>query len=176
MAARKPAFAVVRTKQITLPVLRIKKNEERFVEIKTPMTLGKKIDDKKDPATIMQAVDLETGELGIVVCSTILRKELAANYPDDSYVGRCFAILLTVLPGKEYNGVTLSEIEKPASVPTFDPAAAAVQRAAEVAAGVDDGAADEVEPTAEEIAAASATVANAAPLGTAVRQVSGKRR
>jgi hypothetical protein len=106
-------FQVKRLKQVTLPVLKIEKNTTRYFFFKGPMSLGKKLDDQKEPATIMHAVDLETGEEGLIICPAIMVKELHEAYPKDGYVGKCFELTLTRVPDKRYNLVSLCEIADP---------------------------------------------------------------
>lgn len=138
------AFVKKVLKQVTLPVLKLKKNVERFFMFTGPMKTGKKIDDQMGPAEVLPATDLETGEIGLIIVPTVMQKELMENYPEHAYVGKCFAILLTNVPGKRYNLVTMAEIAPPDEIPTFDPAAKAAQDAAQ--AGQPD-----VEPDAESV-------------------------
>lgn len=98
---------------VTLPVLKMKKNEERFFLILAAMFEGKKIDDQKGPATLTRAVDLESGEYGVLICPTVMSKELSENYPNGGYVGKAFSVVLSNVPEKRYNIVTLSEVALP---------------------------------------------------------------
>ena len=101
-------------KNVTLPVLKLTADGlPRYFHIKGPMHLGKKIDDQKEAATICTAVDCETGEFGQIVCPTVMQKELRENYQGESYVGKFFEVVLTRVPEKKYNIVTLTEIADP---------------------------------------------------------------
>lgn len=101
-------------KNVTLPVLKLKADgQPRYFHIKGPMHLGKKVDDQKEPATLAQAIDCETGELGVIVCPTVMQKELNESYPGNGYVGKFFELVLTRVPEKSYNIVTLTEIADP---------------------------------------------------------------
>jgi len=102
-----------RVKTVTLPVLKLVPGKLRYLKILSPITIGKAIDDKKEPAHICTAVDLESYEIGIVVCPLIMRKELSENYAGDGYVNKCFEIVVTRAPGKAYNHVTLIEVAEP---------------------------------------------------------------
>ena len=99
-------------RQVTLPVFKIEKNKERFFYIATPMELGKAIDDKEAPQMCV-AVDLETGEEGRIIVPAVMKKELEEQYPSEAYVGRCFSVVLTRVPEKRYNIVSLSEVAAP---------------------------------------------------------------
>ena len=108
-----PAFVPVIKRHVTLPVLKLEKNVERYFRFTAPMHLGKKIDDAKDAATLMNATDLATGEVGQIVVPAVLQKELDEGYPSAAYVGKCFAVKLTRVPEKRYNLISLIEIEDP---------------------------------------------------------------
>jgi hypothetical protein len=47
-------------RSVTLPVLKMTEGVERFFKFVSEMYLGKQIDDKKEPATLAQVIDLET--------------------------------------------------------------------------------------------------------------------
>jgi hypothetical protein len=101
-------------KNVTLPVLKLKADGlARYFKITGPMHLGKKIDDQKEAATICTAIDCETGEVGQIVCPTVMQKELRESYQGESYVGKFFEVVLTRVPEKKYNIVTLTEIADP---------------------------------------------------------------
>jgi hypothetical protein len=108
------AYAFKKIRAVTMPVLKIKKGVEYFLKLTTPMALGKEIKGSNmGPATVCQAVNLETAELGQVICPYVLVKELHEAYPGDAYVGKCFSLVLTPVPGKRYNAVQLSEVGDP---------------------------------------------------------------
>lgn len=153
MATIKPAIQKI--KQVTLPVHKLRKGVEYYFKITGPMHVGKKIDDKKEPATIFEAIDCETGELGIVVTTTILRKELNENYPGDSYVGKFFSVSVNPIPGKDYNGVSLAEIA--------DPTEALAEAAAERKRRAEAKAASEAAGDGEAPASPNGSAAAAAP-------------
>lgn len=74
---------------------------------------GKKLEDQKEPATLLHSVDMETGEEGYVLAATILVNELNENYPNASYVGKGFEIIITRDAAKKYNHVALCEVALP---------------------------------------------------------------
>jgi selenophosphate synthase len=102
-----------RLRAVTLPVLKLEKNTTRYLALLTPMYLGEKLDDSKEAATLIKAVDMETGEFGLIVAPTVLQSELTRNYTNDSYVGKGFEVTVTRQQGKDYNHVTLIEVGIP---------------------------------------------------------------
>lgn len=100
-------------RQVTLPVLKLEKGKPRYLFVLAPMTVGKKIDDQKEAATVMHAVDMESGEEGLVIVPTVMQKELNESYPNGSYVRKGFEVILTRVPEKRYNIVSICEVAPP---------------------------------------------------------------
>jgi hypothetical protein len=103
-------------KSVTLPVHKLKPGEERYFQFVSIMHIGKDTGQvmngkKMEPATIADVIDLETGEMGVLICATVLHKELIDQYPNDSYVGLAFAITVIKVPEKKYNLYSIQEIE-----------------------------------------------------------------
>jgi hypothetical protein len=103
-------------KALTLPVLKLKPGEEVYVQFTDHMHIskdtGQSMNGKKmEPATIANVIDLTTGEMHVLICATVMNKEIHENYPDGSYVGKSFAITLIRVPEKKYNLYTILEIE-----------------------------------------------------------------
>lgn len=103
-------------KNVTLPVHKLKPGEERYFQFVNAMHVGKDTGQimngkKMEPATIADVIDLQTGELGVLICATVLYKEITEQYPDDDYVGKAFAITMTKVPEKKYNLYSILEIE-----------------------------------------------------------------
>lgn len=108
-------------KAVTLPVLKLELNETRYIAILGAMHEGKKIDDKKEPATLAHAVDMRTGEEGLLICATVLKKELQENYPGEDYVGKGFEITKHRDPEKKYNVFSIAEVSIPEEIaPSID--------------------------------------------------------
>lgn len=111
----RPAFKRVKT--VTQQVLTLRAGASRFFYFRSPMYAGKKIDDSKGAATLVDVVDMETGEYGVHVVSTIEKRELAETYPGDSYVNRGFEIAITrvkeTAAGNKCNIVSISEVSVP---------------------------------------------------------------
>jgi len=125
MAAIKTNPAFKKVKAVTLPVLKIEKGVARYFKFLGPLHAGKKIDDQKEAATLLHSVDLETGEEGLVIAPAIMVTELRAAYPSDAYVGKCFEIVLTRVPEKRYNIVSITEVAEPEKTSDEDKAAVA---------------------------------------------------
>lgn len=114
MATQPTKFTPKVLRNVTLPVLKLTADgKPRYFKLTGPMHLGKKIDDQKEAATICNATDCETGEVGQIVCPTIFQKELNEQYPKDAYVDKFFEVILTRVPEKKYNIVGLTEIADP---------------------------------------------------------------
>jgi len=112
-------FKVTKVRQVTLAVHKIIKNTERYFLICTPIHEGKQIDDSKRPAMLCEAIDLESGELGLLISPTVMTKEMFEQYPKDGYVGRCFSISFTLgktAAGNTVNIPSIAEIADPREV------------------------------------------------------------
>jgi hypothetical protein len=104
-------------KSVTLPVIKLATGVERYLMFTGPMhqskDTGQVMNGKKmDPATVAEVMDLQTGEVGVLICATVLQTEISEGYPDAGYVGRAFAITMTKVPEKKYNLYSILEIEK----------------------------------------------------------------
>jgi len=111
-----------RKKLLTRPVLKMEQDKPRYIKIEKAMFIGKDIkarnadpdEKKKEPATIIDAINLETGEPVQIVANAVLKSVLTEEYPNDGYVGKCFAITkMGRQPGKQYNPFHIEEIEDP---------------------------------------------------------------
>ena len=113
------------TRDVTLPLLKIKVGESYFVTLLAPMFLGKEIAAKatvdaatgevksvaRQPAYLVHALNLKTGGKVQFICSTVLRKQLDEEYPDQSYVGKSFRFSIEKIDGKNYNVPQIAEIQ-----------------------------------------------------------------
>ncbi len=152
-----PQFRIKR--HVTLAVLKIKANAgPRYFKFAGAMHKGKKIDDQKEAATLIEATDLVTGEHGVIIVPTVLQKDLEEHYPGGSYAGKSFQIVITRVPEKRYNHVSFAELEDAPEPPAFDAAAAAAMAAQHADEGEGEGEgegesgpdADEAESAAQE--------------------------
>ena len=118
------AFEPKVKKLVTIPMLKLVVNEPRYIKVTSPMFIGKEIksrraaateEKKREPATLVNAVNLEDGSECQVICSAVVKGVFEDNYPDNTYVGKCFSLVkLERKEGKDYNGFKVSEIEDPA--------------------------------------------------------------
>ena len=113
---KNPKFQRIRA--VTLPVLKLEKNTTRYLALLTPMYLGEKLDDSKEAATLIKALDMESGEFGLIVTPTVMQSELSRNYADHAYVGKGFEVTVTRQQGKDYNHVTMIEVGIPGELET----------------------------------------------------------
>lgn len=123
-------FKVVR--RVSMGLLKFAKGVPRYIFVTSPMYLGKQVDSKKAAATLLQGVDMETGEEGLVICPTVMRNELFEAYGRDGYVRKGFEIIVTRVADVKYNNVSVTEVavpddfEAPASGAVDDGAVATV--------------------------------------------------
>lgn len=107
-----------RIRSITLSVLKLTPGTPRFFYLNGPIFTGKAIASQNMAAPEMvKAIDLETGEEGVVILSTAMHKELREAYPGEGYAGRCFELCITRAADKaagiKYNHVSVSEVSAP---------------------------------------------------------------
>lgn len=113
-------MAFKRVKNLTLDILKFVENEPRYVKITSAIHLGKeqkkKADDDKarEPAHLAPCINLEDGAECQIIVSAVVLSTLNDEYPNDSYVGKCFAIVKkNRTPGKQYFPYGVEEIEDP---------------------------------------------------------------
>lgn len=126
-----PAFKV--KKNLTLPVLKLVKDVPAYLKILTPIEIGKKVEEGKDPAIICEAMDLETSEVFHFLVPAVVQGVLHDEYGaprfgkleakgdviqidagdgQNRYVGLGFMVTDKGKPeGKNYKGMTVCEIE-----------------------------------------------------------------
>jgi hypothetical protein len=123
-------------KVLTLPLFKLVVDTPSHFKITGPMYIGKDMkqkegDKKKEPATLANVTNLETGEAGQFIVNAVVKSVLTDEYPNDAYVGKCFAITKQKRKeGKSYDPFNVVEIEDPSAteVPTVDPSAAHATR------------------------------------------------
>jgi hypothetical protein len=100
---------------ITKPLFKALNNVTNYFKIDGAMFIGKEIKEagatKKEPATLMFVTDLSNGQQGQYIVGSVLKSILNEEYPENAYVGLSFAIKKHTIPGKQYNGYDLAEIE-----------------------------------------------------------------
>lgn len=102
-----------RVRAVSLPVLKLSKAKPRYAYLMSAMYKGKALDDKREAATLVHAIDMETGEEGLIICPMIMQKELNDAYPGEAYKDRGFEISVSRDPEKKYNHVSISEVSVP---------------------------------------------------------------
>lgn len=116
-------FQPKRKKLLTLPLLKFEKDKPRYIKFTGPIYLGKDMkqkegDKKKEPAHLAEVIDLETGEQAQIIINAVPMSVLKENFPDNTYVGKCFAITRqTRKEGKAYDPFNVEEIEDPSAPP-----------------------------------------------------------
>lgn len=115
------------TALVTLPLWKWLDGVEKAFRVESAIVLGKAVKDRgpagadkgakgaveMEPAHVMNVIDLDTGELKQVITGTVLMGNLQENYPDDSYVGKCFISTQSKIEGKRYKAYSLAEIAQP---------------------------------------------------------------
>lgn len=116
-------FVPKRKKLLTRPVLKLIKEQPRYVLLQGRIYIGKEMkqrgaeDKKKEPAHLVDVVDLTTGELAQVIINAVPMSVLSEEYPNYGYVGRCFELTRqTRQEGKQYDPFKVEEIEIPDAV------------------------------------------------------------
>lgn len=118
-AATAPKFVPQRKKLLTRPILKFVKDVPVYIRFEGKIYLGREMqqkegDKKKEPAHLADVVNLETGELAQIIVNAVPMSVLKENYPNDSYVGKCFAITRQGRKeGKAYDPFNVEEIEDP---------------------------------------------------------------
>lgn len=121
-----PARTFKRKKAVTLSTLKFVVDKPLFVQIIGKLHEGKarvgrsgnvKLDsdgNPRKPPTLIEVLDLTTGEMAQLIASTIIKTELGEAYPNDSYVGLAFEITKQKRKeGREYDPYSIIEIELP---------------------------------------------------------------
>jgi hypothetical protein len=108
-AGTAPVFEAV--KAVTRPVLRFGAQPE-YVRIEGPMYQGEKIEKAKyeNVPTLLDVINLRTGEAMMMVCASVFISEMDRAYPDASYVGKDFQVRKINTDGKKYAIWSITEI------------------------------------------------------------------
>jgi hypothetical protein len=108
----KPFAFKVKTR-ISENQIKLKVGEPVYVKFDSKFYKGKQLEDKKEPATLAQVTDLETGENAIIVVPVVVQSSIEEKYSDGAYVGLCFSIekLEKANPDKKYFPYAVAEIE-----------------------------------------------------------------
>jgi len=116
-----PAKFVPRVlRQVSQNLLKLRSGDQVYVQVTGPMAKAKpqknasSEDKKKEPPTLLPVTNLETGEIQVIICGSVLVDLLNDEYPGDTYVNKGFAILIKEKKdgkgGKTYNTYDVREI------------------------------------------------------------------
>lgn len=114
-------FTPKRIKTVTRTLIKLQNNRPYYFKIEGAMFVGKELKakegdtKKKDPATLLNVINLEDGSEGQIIVGTVLKSTLNEEYPKDGYVGRCFEIEKKRDAQHDYNTYNIAEIEDPAA-------------------------------------------------------------
>ena len=112
---QKPLFKVKRN--ITLPLIKPAIDTPVYIKIASPMFVGKAIQKAGDgknmePATLVNCVNLETGEEAQIIVPAVLKGIFEDEFPDEAYVGKAFQITKHAkVSGKQYHNFSVAELE-----------------------------------------------------------------
>jgi hypothetical protein len=109
------SFSFTKVRSITRPQIKIVDEVEYYFRFDSAMYLGKEIvatEGRKpmEAPTLINVVQLDTGEEGVVILHKIVSDTLKEKYPNDGYVGKCFAITIHKLQTKRYKAASITEI------------------------------------------------------------------
>lgn len=133
------AFVPKILKNVTVPLLKLKKGQPYYVRFVSELYKGKEIPGpagadgtpvQKNAPMMARVNNLEdeTGEVYEIIVPTVAYKELSENYAS-GVQGKCFALTISSAgDGKRYSLATIAEIEDP------NPAPAAAETSGEAAA------------------------------------------
>lgn len=107
-----------RVRSVTLPTLKLIEEQTVHVTITSAMQVStvtqkpKAGEQAKEPATVCNVTDLDTGDIAQMICGAALKGVLNESYPKDEYVGKSFEITKHAkAAGKRYNTYSVFEIE-----------------------------------------------------------------
>lgn len=111
---KKPVFKVKRN--ITLPLIKPALEEPVYIKVTGKMFVGKEITtndkQKMEPATLVNCVNLETGEEAQIIVPSVLKGIFNDEFPNDSYVDKGFSITKhKKASGKRYHPFSVAELE-----------------------------------------------------------------
>ncbi len=108
-AGTTPAFEVVRA--VTRPVIKFGAAPE-YVRIESSMYKGEALEKAKIKTvpTLLDVVNLRTGEAALIVVAKVLELELERTYPGGSYIGKDYQIR-KIKTDKDYSLWAIAEIK-----------------------------------------------------------------
>ena len=86
-------------KQVTMPSLSMKEGQQYALRFDSAMRVSEVMDKKvkdggkpREPATIANVTNVETGEAYVFIVPTVVKMNLERDYKDEAYVGCIFQI------------------------------------------------------------------------------------
>ena len=111
-------FKFKKVRSVTLQLFKWKNDVERYYKLTSPMFKGQELAAKdgkaaQEPVTLINCIDLETGEEGQFICGSVMVDTFNRDesYINEQYVGKCFAITQKRDSSKTYNTYNIIEIE-----------------------------------------------------------------
>lgn len=108
-------FKFTKVRAVTLQLFKWKNGVERYFKLTGTIYQGTvaKDDDDKEPAHLINCIDLESGEEGCFIVGAVMKSTFEEHeaYIDGAYVNKCFAITQNRDPSKKYNTYQIIEIE-----------------------------------------------------------------
>lgn len=101
-------------RRVTVPLLKQRAGGEGIAVIfLSPIYQGEKIEGGiiQEPAKLVRVLNVNDGLVYQIILHTVTIKELTKAYPDDSYVGKGFAIRLHTVEGKNYMVAEIAEFD-----------------------------------------------------------------
>ena len=94
-SAAKPKFNFSVAKLVTLAIRKTEVDVPVYVKLIAAIKKGEAIEEdkdgkKKEPVDILTITDLETGEQMQIIAGKILVETIKKEYPDESYIDKCF--------------------------------------------------------------------------------------
>jgi hypothetical protein len=109
----KNSFEFKIKRRLALPQLKLELDQTVYIEIHNKI-IEKKMDEEKNPMKICMVVNLQSGEFYQMIIDQIVYEALIW-YPDNSYVGKRFAITrhkkVQAGKGNSYYPYTVNELE-----------------------------------------------------------------
>ena len=108
-------FKFTKVRAVTLQLFKWKNGTERYFKLTSTIYQGSvpAKDDGKEPAHLVNCIDLETGEEGCFIVGAVMKSTFEEHeaYQNLQYVDKCFAITQNRDPSKTYNTYQIIEIE-----------------------------------------------------------------
>lgn len=103
--------------RVTVPVLKMRPNRPYYIRFEEAIHEGERLEKQKydNNAQICKVFDFELQEVSLLICRTVMKKEIERFCPGESYVGKSFELIYQNHPNPEikYKLFTISQIAEP---------------------------------------------------------------